>query len=89
MKLGQFKKRNSNLKILKDIYDMGEKVVKKCDACSKLKDNPCRSKISGLRAEVFGYLVFVDHGEVKYNPSNDPDSPDLTYTFFIILDGAT
>jgi len=42
-----------------------------------------------MRAEIFGDLVFIDHGEVKYNPSNDPDSPDLTYIFFIILDGAT
>jgi hypothetical protein len=68
MKLDQFKKRTSHLKLPKEIYDLFEKVVKKCDTCSRLKDKPCRSKISGLRAETFGDLIFVDHGEVKFNP---------------------
>ena len=89
MKLDQFKKRTSQLKIPKDIYDLFEKVVKKCDACSKLTDKPCRSKISGLRAEIFGDLIFVDHGEVKFNPSNEDVTQEISYTFFIILDGAT
>ena len=89
MKLGQFKKRTSQLKILKDIYDLFEKVIKKCDACSTLRDTPCRSIISGLRAEVFGDHTFVDHGEIKHNPSNEKSGEELSYTFFIILDGAT
>ncbi|MHC4951460.1 MAG: hypothetical protein ACYTEU_10825 [Planctomycetota bacterium] len=89
MKLDQFKKRTSHLKLPKEIYDLFEKVVKKCDTCSRLKDKPCRSKISGLRAEIFGDLIFVDHGEVKFNPSNDDSSAEMSYTFFIILDGAT
>ena len=66
-----------------------EKVVKKCDVCSKLRDKPCRSKNSGLRAEVLGDLIFVDHGEIKFNPSNEDSSQEISYTFFIILDGAT
>ena len=70
MKLDQFKKRTSQLRIPKDIYDLFEKVVKKCDSCSKLRDQPCRSKIPGLRADVVGDLIFVDHGKIKYNPSN-------------------
>jgi hypothetical protein len=89
MKLDQFKKRTSHLKLPKEIYDLFEKVVKKCDTCSRLKDKPCRSKISGLRAETFGDLIFVDHGEVKFNPSNEDSSAEMSYTFFIILDGAT
>ena len=56
MKLDQFKKRTSNLK---EIYDLFEKVVKKCDACSKLRDKPCRSRISGLRAETLEALFLL------------------------------
>ena len=89
MKLDQFKKRTSQLKLPKDIYDLFEKVVKKCDACSKLRDKPCRSKISGLRAEVFGDLIFADNGEIKFNPSNEESGEEISYTFFIVLDGAT
>ena len=43
----------------------------------------------GLRADVFGDLIFIDHGEIKYNPSNAESSEELSSTFFIILDGAT
>ena len=82
MKLDQLQKRTSQLKIPKDIYNLFEKVVKKCDACSKLTDKPCRSNISGLRAEIFGDLVFVDHGEVKFNPSNEDVTQEISYTFF-------
>ena len=37
----------------------------KCEVCSKLTDAPPRSKVSGMRAEVFGDLIFIDYGEVK------------------------
>ena len=44
---------------------------------------------SGLRAEVLDDLIFVDHGEIKFNPSNEESSQEISYTFFITLDGAT
>ena len=36
-----------------------------------------------------GDLVFGDHGEIKYNPSKEEREGEVSYTFFIILDGAT
>ena len=68
MKLDAFKKRTSQLQLPKDIYDLYEQVVKECDTCCKLTDAPPRSKVSGMRAEVFGDLVFIDYGAIK-NPA--------------------
>ena len=68
MKLDGFKKRTSQLRLPKDIYDLYEQVVKECETCSRLTDAPPRSKVSGMRAEVFGDISFVDYGNVK-NPS--------------------
>ena len=64
MKLDQFKWRASHLKIPKDIYDLFDMVVKKCHTCSRLTDKPCRSRISGLRAEIFGDITFSDLGQI-------------------------
>ena len=59
MKLDAFKKRTSQLQIPKDIYDLYERVVKECEVCSKLTDAPPRSKVSGMRADIFGDLSFI------------------------------
>ena len=40
-----------------------------------------RSKVSGLRAHNFGDIVFIDHADVKIR--------SVTYTVFIVVDGAT
>ena len=90
MQLDQFKKRTSQLKILKDIYDLFEKVFKKCDSRSKLRDKPCRSKISGLRADACGDLIFGRpwRNQIQFL-KNEESSEELSYTLFIILDGAT
>jgi hypothetical protein len=87
MKLDQFKKRTSQLRIPTDIYELYEKVVKRCETCSKMMDAPPRSKVSGLRSEILGDLIFVDHGSVKYASASD--GKDREYYFMIILDGAT
>ena len=68
IKLDAFKKRTSQLQLPKDIYDLYEQVVKECETCSKLTDAPVRSKVSGMRAEVFGDLTFIDYAAVK-NPA--------------------
>ena len=86
MTVNAFKKRTSMLKIPKDIYELYEKVVKKCETCCKLKDGPPRSKVSGMRAEVFGDLLFIDHASVKYG---EDDASKTEFHFMIVLDGAT
>ena len=40
-----------------------------------MKKGPSRSKVSGMRSQVFGELTFIDHAEVPL--------------FLIIYDGAT
>ena len=46
---------------------MYDKVIKQCDICEKAKPVPQRSKVSGMRTEVFGDLLFADYGEFKIN----------------------
>jgi hypothetical protein len=87
MKLDQFTKPTSQLRIPTDIYELYDKVVKRCETCSKMMDAPPTSKVSGLRSEIFGDLFFVDHGSVKYASASD--RKDREYYFLIILDGAT
>ena len=53
-----------------------------CDTCSKAKIAPSRSKVSGIRSEVFGELSFIDHGEAPINPQSK-------LRFLLIYDGAT
>ena len=82
MSTEQFKKRTSALKLPKEIYDKSEQIVKSCDTCSKAKIATSRSKVSGIRSEVFGELSFIDHGEVPINPSSK-------LQFLLVYDGAT
>ena len=77
----QFKQRTSALKLPASVYQRYDQIVKSCEVCQKVKGTPARSKISGMRAEVFGELIFIDHGEVREG--------EQTYLFFLILDGAT
>ena len=82
MSTEQFRKRTSALKIPEDIYAKYDLIVKQCDACQKEKKGPSRSKISGMRSEVFGDLTFVDHAEI-------PLGNKYKLMFLIIYDGAT
>ena len=82
MSTEQFRKRTSALKIPEDIYAKYDLIVKQCDTCQKEKKGPSRSKISGMRSEVFGDLTFVDHAEI-------PLDSQYKLMFLIIYDGAT
>ena len=82
MPIEQFKTRTSHLKIPDDIYKLYEEVIKQCPTCAANKNTPTRSRVSGMRAEVFGDLLFVDHGEVNIAGA-------MKFSFLIVLDGAT
>ena len=56
-------------------------VVKTCTICNSVKPRPERSRVSGLRAENFGDLIFLDHESGKVE--------DKTFGFLIVSDGAT
>ena len=82
MSSDQFRKRTSALKIPEEIYQNYDLIVKQCETCQGMKKGPSRSKVSGMRSEVFGDLTFIDHAEV---PLNDR----FKIMFLIIYDGAT
>ena len=67
--------------ILGKVYNLYQHVVKKCPFCKSTKPKPDRSRMSALRAEEFGDLIFLDHGSTKIG--------NKTFKFLIILDGAT
>ena len=81
MSTAQFKKRTTHLALPGRIYDLYDFVVKKCKFCNTRQPRPQRSRVSGLRAEEFGDLIFMDHGTSKVF--------EKTYSFLVILDGAT
>ena len=82
MSTEQFRERTSAFKIPEDIYAKYDLIVKQCDTCQKEKRGPSRSKISGMRSEVFGDLTFIDHAEI-------PLDNKYKLMFLIIYDGAT
>ena len=82
MSLEQFKRRTSALRIPDHIYVKYDNVVKQCETCQKSKVAPSRSRISGMRSEVFGELTFIDHGESSV-------SPQAKFVFLLVYDGAT
>ena len=55
--------------------------MKTCPFCNSIKPRPERSRVSGLRAEEFGDLIFLDHGSAKIG--------DKTFGYLIVLNGAT
>ncbi len=81
MSTDQFKKRTSTLQIPKEIYQKYDEIVKKCDACQRTAPTPSKSRVSGLRSEIFGDLLFIDHGEL--------DIDDKKYVFLLCLDAAS
>ena len=81
MTVAQFKKKTTHLPLPGRVYDLYDRVVKKCKFCNEAKPKPQRSRVSGLRSEEFGDLIFVDHGTTKV--------ANKTYVFLIVLDGAT
>ena len=81
MSPASFKHRTSELHLSPKIYELYEQVVKECEHCQKSAVRPVKSRVSGLRANVFGDLIFVDHTDVKIDGK--------TYVVFVIIDGAT
>ena len=77
----QFRRRTSHLGLPQRIYDKYDNIVKTCEYCNRHKPAPQRSRVSGLRAENFGDLIFLDHGQTKIGTQN--------FLFLIVLDGAT
>ena len=57
----QFRRRTSMLNLPERIYEKYEDVFNKCRVCSMSVAPSPRAKISGIRASVFGDVVFVDH----------------------------
>ena len=80
MSTAQFKKR-THLHILGKVYHLYQHVVKTSPFCNSTKPRIDRSRVSGLRAEEFGDLIFLDHGSTQIG--------DKTFGFLVILDGAT
>ena len=76
-----FKKRTSALKIPKEVYDLYDQIVKKCEACALHKPAAPRQKVSGLRAKHFGDLIFIDHCDLKLF--------GLAYVICIVYDAAS
>ena len=81
MSSAQFKKRTTQLDIPGKVHDLYQHVVKTCPFCTSTKPRPARSRVSGLRAEECGDLIFLDHGSTKIG--------DQTFGFLIVLEGAT
>ena len=82
MSTDQFRKRTSALKIPEETYQIYDQIVKQCEHCQQKKKQPSRSKISGMRSEIFGDLTFFDHAELAINDR-------YKIMFLIIYDGAT
>ena len=74
MPTSQLKKRTTHLDLPGKIYDLYQHVVKTCSFCNSTKPRYDRSRVSGLRAEEFGDLLFLDHGSTKIG--------DKTFRFF-------
>ena len=77
----QFRRRTSMLNLPERIYEKYEDVFNKCRVCSMSVAPPPRAKISGIRASVFGDVVFVDHCEIELK--------NKKYVVLLVLDGAT
>ena len=77
----QFRRRTSMLNLPERIYEKYEDVSNKCRVCSMSVAPPPRAKISGIRASVFGDVVFVDHCEIELKKKK--------YVVLLVLDGAT
>ena len=79
----QFRRRTSMLNLPDRIYEKYEDVFNKCRVCSMSVAPPPRAKISGIRASVFGDVIFVDHCEIELKKKKKK------YVVLLVLDGAT
>ena len=81
MSPAQCRHRTSNLRLSEDVHDRYKEVVQVCEHCAKNPPPLQRSKVSGLRADNFGDIVFIDYADVTIRSE--------TYTKSIVFDGAT
>ena len=81
MSPAQFRHRTCSLRLPEDVHDRYKEVVQGCEHCVKSKPPLQRSKVTGLRADNCGDIVFLDNADVKIRSE--------TYTVLIVVDGAT
>ena len=90
MSVPHFKQRTAGLRLPKDIHQSYEDIVKGCSVCQKFNQAPQRSRTTGLRANCFGDLWFVDHVEISYKPVRRITlKAALVFIVLIISDAAT
>ena len=64
MTTDQFRFRTRSLHLPKSTIDLLNKIRSECEVCQAAKPSPSRSKTSGLRADTFGDMTFIDHSQV-------------------------
>ena len=84
MSVTQFRRRTNQLALPESIYEKYEHICKTCKVCSQHARPPARSRISGIRAENFGDIIFVDYAEIKVEGARGGNVLVL-----LVLDGAT
>ena len=82
MTTDQFRFGTRSLHLPKSTFDLFDKIRSECEVCQAAKHAPSRSKTSGLRADTFGDMTFIDHCQV-------PLGTGQHIIVFVILDGAT
>ena len=75
--------------IPKKIYKLYDEVVKNCETCGKTHPAPPRSKVSGLRSESFGDLIFIDHTEFSLIHKVDDKEIKQHFLVLILVDGVS
>ena len=81
MTTDQFRFRTRSLHLPKSTFDLFDKIRSECEVCQAAKHAPSRSKTSGLRADTFGDMTFIDHCQVPLGTGEH-------IIVFVILDGA-
>ena len=82
MTTDQFRFRTRSLHLPRSTFDLFDKIRSECEVCQAAKHAPSRSKTSGLRADTFGDMTFIDHCQVPLGTGEH-------IIIFVILDGAT
>jgi hypothetical protein len=84
MSVTQFRRRTNRLALPESVYEKYEHICRTCKVCSQYARPPARSRISGIRAENFGDIIFVDYAEIKVEGARGGNVVAL-----LLLDGAT
>ena len=76
-----FRRRTSSCVFLRISMNLYKKVYQECEQCQAHAQAPQRSKVTGMRATVFGDLWFIDHVEVSYR--------NVAYIVLVLTDAAS